>query len=134
MQARAVSKHIRSSPRKMRTVVNVVRGKRVPEALDILNFLPQKVTRIVKLTVLSAVHNLIDSNRDERIDEENLVISEIRVDGGPAFKRFRPVSRGRAHPILKRTCHLTVVVSEPNAVEDSSETVEVEVAAEEGTE
>jgi len=118
----------------MRTVVNVVRGKRVPEALDILNFLPQKVTRIVKLTVLSAVHNLIDSNRDERIDEENLVISEIRVDGGPAFKRFRPVSRGRAHPILKRTCHLTVVVSEPNAVEDSSETVEVEVAAEEGTE
>ena len=134
MQARAVRKHIRSSPRKMRTVVNVVRGKRVPEALDILNFLPQKVTRIVKLTVLSAVHNLIDSNRDERIDEENLVISEIRVDGGPAFKRFRPVSRGRAHPILKRTCHLTVVVSEPNAVEDSSETVEVEVAAEEGTE
>ena len=134
MQARAVSKHIRSSPRKMRTVVNVVRGKRVPEALDILNFLPQKVTRIVKLTVLSAVHNLIDSNRDERINEENLVISEIRVDGGPAFKRFRPVSRGRAHPILKRTCHLTVVVSEPNAVEESSETVEVEVVAEEGTE
>ena len=133
MQARAVRKHIRSSPRKMRTVVNVVRGKRVPEALDILNFLPQKVTRIVKLTVLSAVHNLIDSNRDERINEENLVISEIRVDGGPAFKRFRPVSRGRAHPILKRTCHLTVVVSEPNAVEESSETVEVEVAAEEGT-
>ncbi len=118
----------------MRTVVNVVRGKRVPEALDILNFLPQKVTRIVKLTVLSAVHNLIDSNRDERIDEENLVISEIRVDSGPAFKRFRPVSRGRAHPILKRTCHLTVVVSEPSAVEESSETVEVEVAAEEGTE
>jgi len=133
MQARAVRKHIRSSPRKMRTVVNVVRGKRVPEALDILNFLPQKVTRIVKLTVLSAVHNLIDSNRDERINEENLVISEIRVDGGPAFKRFRPVSRGRAHPFLKRTCHLTVVVSEPNAVEESSETVEVEVAAEEGT-
>jgi large subunit ribosomal protein L22 len=129
MEARAVRKHIRSSPRKMRTVVNVVRGKRVSEALDTLNFLPQKVTRTVKLTILSAVHNLIDQNKEERIDEEQLVISEIRVDGGPVFKRFRPVSRGRAHPILKRTCHLTVVVSDPNANETSTETVEVEAAA-----
>ncbi len=113
----------------MRTVVNVVRGKRVSEALDTLNFLPQKVTRTVKLTILSAVHNLIDQNKEERIDEEQLVISEIRVDGGPVFKRFRPVSRGRAHPILKRTCHLTVVVSDPKANETSTETVEVEAAA-----
>ena len=104
----------------MRTVVNVVRGKRVPEALNILNFLPQAVTRTVKLTILSAVHNLIDKNKDERIDEEQLVVSEIRVDGGPSFKRFRPVSRGRAHPILKRTCHLTVVVSDPTAVGSAS--------------
>ena len=131
MEARAVRKHIRSSPRKMRTVVNVVRGKRVSEALDTLNFLPQKVTRTVKLTILSAVHNLIDQNKDERIDEEELVISEIRVDGGPAFKRFRPVSRGRAHPILKRTCHLTVVVSDPNAQEAPAETAEADVAVEE---
>jgi len=115
----------------MRTVVNVVRGKRVAEALDTLNFLPQKVTRIVKLTILSAVHNLIDQNKDERIDEEELVISEIRVDEGPAFKRYRPVSRGRAHPILKRTCHLTVVVSDPNAADAVAETTDVEVAVEE---
>lgn len=128
MEARAVRKHIRSSPRKMRTVVNVVRGKRVSEALDTLNFLPQKVTRTVKLTILSAVHNLIDQNKDERIDEEQLVISEIRVDGGPAFKRFRPVSRGRAHPILKRTCHLTVVVSDPGAKTVEIEPVEAEAA------
>ena len=127
MEARAVRKHIRSSPRKMRTVVNVVRGKKVPEALNTLNFLPQAVTKIVKLTVLSAVHNLIDKNKDERVDEEELIISEIRVDEGPAFKRFRPVSRGRAHPILKRTCHLTVVVSNPSAASEAS--VEVEVDA-----
>ncbi len=131
MEARAVRKHIRSSPRKMRTVVNVVRGKRVPEALDILNFLPQKVTRIVKLTILSAVHNLIDKNKEERVDEEELIVSEIRVDEGPAFKRFRPVSRGRAHPILKRTCHLTVVVMNPNAADQASETVEVDLDVEE---
>jgi len=115
----------------MRTVVNVVRGKKVPAALDTLNFLPQKVTRDVKLTILSAVHNLIDRNKDERIDEEELVISEIRVDEGPAFKRFRPVSRGRAHPILKRTCHLTVVVSDPTATQ-ATETVAVDVDVVEG--
>lgn len=111
MEARAVRKHIRSSAKKMRPVVNVVRGKRVPEALDSLNFLPQKVTRIVKLTIMSAVHNLMDRNREERFDENELVIREIRVDEGPHFKRFRPVSRGRAHPILKRTAHLTVVIA-----------------------
>jgi len=127
MEARAVRKHIRGSARKMRTVVNVVRGKNVPEALNTLNFLSQAVTKIVKLTVLSAVHNLIDKNKDERVDEEQLIISEIRVDEGPAFKRFRPVSRGRAHPILKRTCHLTVVVSNPSAASKAS--VEVEVDA-----
>jgi len=107
----------------MRTVVNVVRGKRVPEALDTLNFLPQKVTRTVKLTILSAVHNLMDKHKDERINEEELVISEIRVDEGPRFKRYQPVSRGRAHPILKRTCHLTVVVKNPDAEELDIEAV-----------
>jgi len=111
MEARAVRKHIRSSAKKMRPVVNVVRGKSVPEALNSLNFLPQQVTRIVKLTIMSAVHNLMDRNKDERFDENDLVVREIRVDEGPAFKRFQPVSRGRAHPILKRTAHLTVVVS-----------------------
>ncbi|MDA1027452.1 MAG: 50S ribosomal protein L22 [Bacteroidetes bacterium] len=126
MEARAVRKHIRGSARKMRTVVNVVRGKKVPEALNTLNFLPQAVTKIVKLTVLSAVHNLIDQNKDERVDEEQLVISEIRVDEGPAFKRFRPVSRGRAHPILKRTCHLTVVVTNPGASTKASVSVNVD--------
>lgn len=126
MEARAVRKHIRGSARKMRTVVNVVRGKKVPEALNTLNFLPQAVTKIVKLTVLSAVHNLIDQNKDERVDEEELIVSEIRVDEGPAFKRFRPVSRGRAHPILKRTCHLTVVVTNPHAAKEAKVAVEVD--------
>ena len=72
------------------------------------------------------MHNLIDQNKDERVDEEQLVISEIRVDEGPAFKRFRPVSRGRAHPILKRTCHLTVVITNPGATSEASVSVEVD--------
>jgi len=55
-----------------------------------------------------------------------LIVSEIRVDEGPAFKRFRPVSRGRAHPILKRTCHLTVVVSNPHAKSEAKVAVEID--------
>jgi len=95
----------------MRPVVNTVRGKRVDEALSILNFLPQQVTGTVKTTILSAVHNLMDRNPDQRFDEESLVITDIRVDEGPVFKRFRPAPRGRAQPVLKRLSHLTVVVS-----------------------
>ena len=113
MEARAIRKHIRSSPRKMRTVVNLVRGKPVPEALNILRLMPQKATQPVELTIRSAVFNLIDRFRDERVDEEALVVQDIRVDEGPMFKRYRPAPRGRAHPIRKRTSHLTVVVGTP---------------------
>ena len=113
MEAKAVRKYIRSSPRKMRTVANVVRGQRVPEAINALNFLPQKVTDTVRRTILSAVHNLMDKYQEERLEEDELVVREIRVDEGPQFKRFRPAPRGRAQPILKRTSHLTVVVGTP---------------------
>ena len=119
MEARAVRKHIRSSPRKLRTVVNVVRGRRVTDALDTLNFLPQKITRLVKLTILSAVHNLMDQHKDERFNESELVVREIRVDEGPRLKRFRPAPRGRAHPIMKRSAHLTVVVSTTGSEEET---------------
>jgi len=119
MQARAVRRHIRSSPKKMRCVVNVVRGKAVPEALDILNFLPQATTRIIKLTILSAVHNLMDLHRDERFDENDLVVQEIRVDESARLRRSRPASRGRAHPIRKRSSHLTIVVGTADKKDES---------------
>ena len=110
MEARAVRKYISSSPRKMRRVVNVVRGQSVSEALNTLHFLPQQVTRPVSLTIRSAIGNLMDRYPDERFDEEDLWIKEIKVDEGPMLKRHRPVSRGRAHPIRKRMSHLTVIV------------------------
>lgn len=118
MEARAIRKYVRSSPRKMRPVINVVRGKTVPEALNLLHYLPQKVTRPVELAIQSAVYNLMDKNRDERVNEEELVVREIRADDGPMFKRHRPVARGRAHPIRRRTCHLTVVVGTPVETEE----------------
>lgn len=121
MKAKAVRKYIRSSPRKIRPVVNVVRGQRVPEAINALNFLPQKVTDTVRRTILSAVHNLMDKYQEERFDENELVVREIRVDEGPQFKRFRPAPRGRAQPILKRTAHLTVVVGTPGDDEEADD-------------
>lgn len=94
----------------MRSVVNVVRGKKVAEALNILHYLPQKATRPVELAIQSAVYNLINRYKDERIDEDAIIVREIRIDEGPMFKRFQPAPRGRAHPIKKRTSHVTVVV------------------------
>ena len=110
MEARAVRKYIRGSPRKMRRVVNVVRGQNVAEALNTLHFLPQAATRPVELAIKSALYNLMDKYQDERFDENDLFIREIRVDEGPMFKRFRPAPRGRAHPYRKRLSHLTVIV------------------------
>ncbi|MCY4224020.1 MAG: 50S ribosomal protein L22 [Bacteroidetes bacterium] len=115
MEARAVRKYIRSSPRKMRRVVNVVRGLPVTEALNTLHFLPQQATDPVAHTIKSAIHNLMDLNPTERFDEEDLWIKEIKVDEGPMLKRHRPVSRGRAHPIRKRMSHLTVIVQAQQA-------------------
>ncbi|NNF56702.1 MAG: 50S ribosomal protein L22 [Rhodothermaceae bacterium] len=113
MQARARQQYIRTSPRKMRIVADVVRGKNVEQALTTLHFMPQKAARTIERILHSAVANLIDQNPDERIDETALVVTEIRVDEAPYLKRFRPVSRGRAHPILKRSSHLSVAVGLP---------------------
>ncbi len=110
MEARAIRKYIPSSPRKMRRVVNVVRGQSVANALNILHFLPQAATRPVMLAIRSAVYNLMDQNSGERFDENDLFIKEIKVDEGPVLKRMQPAARGRAHPIQKRMSHLTVIV------------------------
>jgi large subunit ribosomal protein L22 len=116
MEARAVQRYARSSPMKMRRVINLVRGRTVPEAIAILDYMPQKVTEIVSKTIRSAVYNLMDKH-EARFDEGELVIAEIRADEGPTFNRFQPRARGRAAPIRKRTTHLTVVV----AVRDEDE-------------
>lgn len=119
MEARAKRKYIRSSPRKMRIVADVVRGKNVQDALRTLHFLPQKAAKSIELTIQSAVANLIDQNEDERIDDTALIVKAIQVDEAPYLKRFIPVSRGRAHPILKRSSHLTVIVGVPGVTADA---------------
>jgi large subunit ribosomal protein L22 len=95
----------------MRIVADVVRGKAVTAAMSQLHFMPQKAAKPIEMTIQSAVHNLMTkAEKGQRVDEESLIVREIFVDQGAAFKRFRPVSRGRAHRIRKPTAHLTVVI------------------------
>jgi len=113
VKAKAVAKYIRSSAQKARLVADEVRGKKVGEALGLLQFSVQKmVSRDVAKVIKSAVANLEDVNSDLNVDSDNLVIETICVDEGPVLKRFTPMSQGRAGRIIKRMCHISVTVSQ----------------------
>ena len=109
MQVSATAKRLRLSPQKARLVVDQVRGKQVAEALDILSFSTRKGADIVRKVVESAIAN---AENNEAADLDELVISEIFVNEGFTMKRIRPRAKGRADRIFKRTCHVTVTVSD----------------------
>ncbi|MBI3813625.1 MAG: 50S ribosomal protein L22 [Nitrospinae bacterium] len=109
MEAKAVLKYVRTSPRKTRLVVDAIRGKKVAEALNILTFINKKPARAVKKLLKSAVANAEEKKID---DVESLSVSRITVDGGSIWKRQLPRGRGRATPIKKRTSHITIVLKE----------------------
>ncbi len=112
VKAKAVAKYIRSSAQKTRLVANEVRGKKVGDALNLLQFTIQKqVAGDVEKVIKSAVANLENNNSDLNIDSQNLIVEAIKVDEGPVLKRFQPKAQGRAGRILKRMCHITVTVS-----------------------
>ncbi len=106
MESRAVAKYIRISPRKVRLIMDQVRGKKVEEALNLLSLSPQKGARILKKLINSAVAN---AQQNSDTDVDNLYIKKIYANDGPSLKRFRPRAMGRATRIIKRTSHLTVV-------------------------
>ncbi|MCW1927969.1 50S ribosomal protein L22 [Bhargavaea beijingensis] len=108
-QAKAVARTIRIAPRKVRLVVDLIRGKQVGEAVAILRLTPKAASPVVEKVLKSAIANA-EHNYD--MDINNLVVSEVFVDEGPTLKRFRPRAQGRATAINKRTSHITVVVSE----------------------
>lgn len=112
MQSVAKSRYIRISPRKMRQVVDLVRGKRVDEAINILHFTIKGASVPIEKTIRSAVANLGNLEEGERIDIDQIYIKEAFVDEGPTLKRFRPMSMGRAGKIRKRTSHLTIVLED----------------------
>jgi large subunit ribosomal protein L22 len=107
---KAVLRTIRISPKKANLVAGTVRGKKVNEALAILKFMPKKGADIIYKVVLSAASNA-KNNFKQNIDD--LVITRLLVTKGPTYKRSLPISRGRAHPIRKRTSHITVEVGLP---------------------
>lgn len=109
MEARAMTKFVRLSPRKARLVADLVRGKSALQALDILEFTNKKAARIIKKTLSSAIAN---ATNNFKMDEEKLVVSTIMINQGPVLKRVMPRAMGRADIIRKPTAHITVAVSE----------------------
>ncbi len=108
MQARAIARYVRVSPRKARIVIDTVRGKDVVDALDSLRFNERAVSETVYKVVASAAAN---AENKYGVRRENLYIKECYVDEGPTIKRFRPRAKGSASPIRKRTSHITVIVA-----------------------
>ena len=111
MEARALVRGISMSPRKMRVVANLVRGKSVEQAVGLLDTLPKKAGRIIAKAVKSAAANAEERSGGD-VSVEDLKVAAITVDGGPINKRWMPRSMGRANRINNRTSHLTVVVSD----------------------
>ena len=109
METRAVAKFVRISPRKIRLVMDQVRGKKVGEALNQLNFTPKRGARILKKLLNSALSN---AEQTSNVDVDALYIKTIFADEGPTLKRWRPRALGCATRIRKRTSHLTVILDE----------------------
>jgi large subunit ribosomal protein L22 len=109
MKFTAVARYVRVSPRKVRLVMDQIRGKKVGEALNFLLFASPKGASILRKLINSAVAN---AQQNSGIDVDHLCIEKVFADVGPVLKRFQPHSMGRATRILKRTSHLTVVLDE----------------------
>tara|TARA_Y100000588_G_scaffold352854_1_gene405861 strand:+ start:1453 stop:1791 length:339 start_codon:yes stop_codon:yes gene_type:complete len=109
MQATCKVKYVRQSPYKIRFVADLIRGKKVLDAINILSSTNKKASSFLLKSVNSAVAN-INYNDDANFENDELYIKKVLIDGGPTIKRFRPAAMGRAVPIKKRTSHITIVI------------------------
>jgi large subunit ribosomal protein L22 len=118
MEATAKLRSVRITPQKARRVVDLIRGKSAEEALALMKFAPQAAAEPVNKLIASAVANarVKADAANVRLDEGDLIISAAFVDEGATMKRFMPRAQGRAAQILKRTSHITVVVSTPDEI------------------
>jgi len=112
MEAKAVAKYIRMSPRKTRLVADMIRGKSVDDAINALHFIPQRASSPVEKAVRSAAANAVNQEAGAKLNPEDLFVKAIWVDQGPTMRRYSPGPMGRAYIVRKRSCHLTVVVSD----------------------
>jgi large subunit ribosomal protein L22 len=112
MEARAINRFIGSSPRKMRLVVDLIRGESVDKALEILHFSSKHSSKDAEKTLRSAVSNLINTKEETvRVEPADLFVKEAYVNVGPTLRRISPAPQGRAYRIRKRSCHLTIIVA-----------------------
>ena len=116
MAFRATHKYARISPRKVRPLADLIRGRFADEALDILRFQPQRGARLLEKVLRSALGNAQDpdQNPGRTVRVDRLVVIDARVDNGPMFKRIRPRARGMAHWIRKRMSHIHVAIEDIN--------------------
>jgi large subunit ribosomal protein L22 len=116
----AILRDCPTSPRKMRLVVDLIRGKEVNRALDILRFTPKDAAPRVEKLLLSAIANWQQKNEGARLEDTTLVVREAFVDQGRSLKRIQPAPQGRAHRIKKRSNHVTVVLDSVQPVESKA--------------
>ncbi|MGO9620607.1 MAG: 50S ribosomal protein L22 [Desulfobaccales bacterium] len=109
MEITARAKFLRISPRKLRLVAQLLPGKKVGEALSLLQFLPQRGAGLMRKVMVAAVAN---AEQRSQVDVDTLVVKGVQVDGGPSLKRFQARAMGRVNRILKRSSHITVVLKE----------------------
>jgi large subunit ribosomal protein L22 len=111
MEARAINRYIGTSPRKMRLVIDLIRGKTVPEALHILHFSPKHASKVAEKVLRSAVSNLQNQDEGGRLEPEEIVVKRASVDGAMTVKRINPAPMGRAYRVRKRSNHVTIIVA-----------------------
>ena len=111
MEAKAKHKYIGTSPRKMRLVVDLIRGKSVDQAIEILHFNPKHASKDAEKVLRSAISNLFNKDENSKLEPADLFVKEAFVDQGPTLKRIQPAPMGRAFRVRKRSNHLTIVVS-----------------------
>lgn len=114
VRTQAVLRNVPTSPRKMRLVTELIRGQEVNKALDILKFSTKEASRRVEKLLLSAIANWQAKNEGQRLEESNLFVKEVKVDGGKILRRIRPAPQGRAYRIRKRSNHITLVLGSKN--------------------
>ena len=111
MEAKALHRHIGTSPRKMRLVIDLIRGESVEKAIEILHFSTKHAAKDAEKVLRSAISNLFNKDEDSKHEPSDLYVKEAFVNQGPALKRLLPAPMGRAHRIRKRSNHLTIVVA-----------------------
>lgn len=136
-QSFASLKNVPTSPRKMRLVADMVRGQRITSALDMLKHSKKEASNRVEKLLLSALSNWKTKNDTLRLEDQDLFVSEIFVDGGRSLKRLRTAPQGRAHRIRKRSNHVTLFIGNHSEVEQeivAEEVVDIEEDIEKDTE